>query len=250
MQEQCLAAYRDIMPPCEGTDVPVDKFLTHLLKSGLLDWTSIQPYQILLKMFTRITARVLVGTELCNNDKWLDTTLQYTNTVLKAIPKVRAKYHPSIRWLAKYFDPDARLVVMYRNQAAAILRPVLQARIRDTQQQTIKGKPAGGDDAGDAVQWLVGVYKIRGLTLSPEKLAQDELNITVASIHSSSATALMVLFDLMEHPNSLAEIKEEIAQVRKEYPIWNRSALSALRTLNSFMKESQRLNTLTQRTSN
>lgn len=249
MQEQCLAAYRDIMLPCEGTDVPIGKYFTHLLKSGLLDWTSIQPYQILLKIFTRITARVLVGTELCNNDKWLDTTLQYTNIVLKAIPKVRAKIHPSIRWLAKYFDPDARLVVMYRNQAAAILWPVLQARIRDTQQQTIKGKPAGGDDAGDAVQWLVGVY-IRGLTLSPEKLAQDELNITVASIHSSSATALMVLFDLMEHPNSLAEIKEEIAQVRKEYPIWNRSALSALRTLDSFMKESQRLNTLTQRTSN
>ncbi|KAI1076751.1 cytochrome P450 [Whalleya microplaca] len=220
MQEECLAAYRVVMPPCP-------------------EWTSIQPYQFLLHMFTRITARVLVGPELCGSQDWLDVTLGYTNCVLKAIPKVRATYHPSVRWLARYIDKDARQVVKQRQRAAEVLRPIFDARIRNSK------SPA---EAGDAVQWLIEGYRAQGRKPTPEKLADDELSISVASIHSSSATALSTLFDLMDHPDSLAEIREEISQVRKQYPTWNRNALGALKLLDSFMKESQRIHSLTQLT--
>ncbi|KAI0009475.1 cytochrome P450 [Xylariaceae sp. FL0662B] len=220
MQEECLAAYKVVMLPCP-------------------DWTPIQPYQFLLQMFTRITARVLVGPELCGSKDWLDVTLGYTNCVLKAIPKVRASYHPSVRWLAKYIDKDARLVVKQRRRAAEVLRPVFEARINDSK------SPA---EAGDAVQWLIDGYRAQGRKPTPQKLADDELSISVASIHSSSATALSTLFDLMDHQDSLAEIREEISQVRKEYPTWTRNALGSLKLLDSFMKESQRVHSLTQLT--
>ena len=67
------------------------------------------------------------------------------------------------------------------------------------------------------------------------------ITIVFASIHSASAVALTVLFDMMEYPETLEAIRQEISMVRSANPAWTRQALGDLRLLDSFMRESTRV---------
>ncbi|KAI1127403.1 cytochrome P450 [Nemania abortiva] len=221
MYEACVAAMQKVLPPCP-------------------EWTAITPYESILQIFSRTTARMLVGPELCQSDEWITVALGYTSACLGAMSIVREKYSPSWRWLAKYTSPEVKKAVKLHQQASRILKPYLEARL----QQEAETEPS----QGDAIQWLVTVYEKSGIKLTPDQLAYDELLLTVASIHSSSATALATLMDLIAHPESLAEIRDEIARVNAKHGTWTRNALGDLRILDSFMKESMRLHSVAQLT--
>ncbi|RYP41181.1 hypothetical protein DL767_001185 [Monosporascus sp. MG133] len=135
--------------------------------------------------------------------------------------------------------PEGRLqhakeVYNHRQRAADIPRPVLQALI-DAEAQDIEAEQE------DGIQWLMDAYRANGKRPTAEQLALDEMGLSVTSIHSSSATLLSTLYDLIDHPDALGEMGEEIARVSMERSTWDRSALASLRLLASFMKESQRI---------
>ncbi|CAG8981109.1 hypothetical protein HYALB_00012630 [Hymenoscyphus albidus] len=129
----------------------------------------------------------------------------------------------------------------FRQQAAGVLRPILETR---SQISKSGDKPI----YDNAVQWLLDEYKSVGKKLTAEALAQDELLLTVASIHSSSATELSILFDMLDYPESMAEIRAEISEVQKKHPTWSRIDLNPLKVMDSFMKESQRYHSFPQLT--
>jgi cytochrome P450 len=98
----------------------------------------------------------------------------------------------------------------------------------------------------DAVQWLLDAHAARGKDVDPVQITRDIFIIMTASIHSTSGAGLCVILDMMEHPEAVQEIKEEIARVTSANPTWTRQALSELRLLDSFMRESARVHSLTQ----
>lgn len=69
-------------------------------------------------------------------------------------------------------------------------------------------------------------------------------------IDGTSTIAYSVLLDLLDHPDTLAEIKDEINRVKKEElgggPIWTRHGLGDLRLVDSFMKETHRMHPFTE----
>ncbi|RYP81367.1 hypothetical protein DL769_002013 [Monosporascus sp. CRB-8-3] len=195
------------------------------------------PY-FLDKLFARIAARVMVGPELCRNEEWLQLALSYTEASMKAIRGVRARYPPSLRFLAQYIDSNTRTVLRHRRHAAQVLRPLLEVRMSEKEESTYI----------DGIKWLLDVYEMRGKNLSPDQLAQDEFILNVASISSSSAVALSIIYDMIDHPELLEEIREEISRVVKMHTTWTQNSLGELRILDSFMKESLRLHTLQQLT--
>jgi cytochrome P450 len=207
------------------------------------EWTPVLTYQFLLKVFSRVTARSLVGPELCDSQEWQDIILGFTNSAFKASHGVRERYHPWTRWTAKYLDQDVKDVYRIRKRAGNLLRPILDARKAEYKART-RGSKSKHDDG---IQWLLDAYRSTGSVITPDKLVQDEFIITIASIHSSAATALSILYDLMDRPDSMIEIQDEISTVRQQYGSWTRQSLGALRIMDSFMKESQRIHTLQQR---
>lgn len=100
-----------------------------------------------------------------------------------------------------------------------------------------------GPGFNDGVRWLIEAYRAENKPTKAEQIMQDEAFIVAASVESTAMTALSILFDLIDRPESLAEIRDEISQVYAEYGSWTRQALGALRIMDSFMKESQRLHT-------
>ncbi|KAK8060829.1 Cytochrome p450 [Apiospora saccharicola] len=223
MYEGCLTGCREFIPECP-------------------DWTSIMPYPLLLQIFNRIGQRVLVGPELARNQEWLDLTQNYTTSLLQGTNTVRAKYTPSLRWLAKYFERDVKVVYKERQRAAALLEPVLKSRLAAR-----AGKQKQTDQHEDAIEWLIDDYHRKGRKVTAQEIAQDQLGLTLAAIHNTAATVLSTLYDLIDHPASLEDIRTEIRQTMEEHcGKFTRAALQSLRHLDSFMIESLRMHSMPQ----
>ncbi|KAK7926620.1 cytochrome P450 [Apiospora marii] len=223
LYEDCLTGCKEFIPECP-------------------EWTSIMPYPLLLQIFNRIGQRVLVGPELGRNPEWLDLTQNYTTSLLQGTNTVRAKYTPSLRWLAKYLERDVKMVYKQRQRAAALLEPVLQSRLAaraEKQQQT--------DHHDDAIEWLIDDYHRKGMQVTAQEIAQDQLGLTLAAIHNTAATVLSTLYDLIDHPASLDDIRTEVRQAMGQHGGgFDRAALQSLRHLDSFMTESLRMHSMPQ----
>lgn len=55
---------------------------------------------------------------------------------------------------------------------------------------------------------------------------------------------MRAVYDLREHPEYVAPLREEIGRVMEEHPVLDKRALGKMRKLDSFMKESLRFNPL------
>ncbi|KAL1855260.1 hypothetical protein Daus18300_011166 [Diaporthe australafricana] len=190
------------------------------------------------ELFAHMSARVMVGAELCGG--WPAISLQYLNAALKAPGVVRAKYHPWLYWSAKYFNPEAKDVV------------VLEARHASFKRAEAQGKGGTFEKHDDFIQWLMDEHRARGRDVTPDQLVQDIFITMVASMHGTSSIAYSVLLDLLAHPETLADIKEEIDLViRNELhgeQVWSRHTLGELRLLDSFMRETHRMHAFTEAT--
>lgn len=139
---------------------------------------------------------------------------------------------------------DIKKVIAIRRRAVELLRPLLEAR-----EAALKTPPSDDEKSpsprfNDGVQWLVSAYAAEGRKLSAEDLALHELFIAFGALESNLGALVGVLFDVVDHPEYVKELEEEIAAVRKELPDLPRQALNKLWKLDSFIKESQRLRPL------
>ena len=74
----------------------------------------------------------------------------------------------------------------------------------------------------------------------PERLVYRVLHINVAAVHTTSVTFTNCMFDLASHPEIHEELRHEVQQTIQEKG-WTTQGLAALRKIDSFMTESQRL---------
>lgn len=214
------------------------------------DWSPVYIYPIILQLFAHMSARVMVGPELCGG--WVAISLQYLNVVLKAPGAVRQKYHPWLYWSAKYFNPEVEDVMKVRRKAAEFVRPVLEARHAAFKDAESKGQMETLEKHNDFIQWLMDEHRARGKEVTSDELVQNIFITMVASMHGTSSIAYSVLLDLLAHPDACADIKDEIDRVKRDElhggQFWSRHALGELRLLDSFMRETHRMHPFTEAT--
>lgn len=177
----------------------------------------------------RISSRVLVGPQLCRNEEWLEMAIGTTIAAMKATVTIRASYARRWRWLAPFFSAEAKMALANRKRAAQLLLPIYNERMSGTVEK-----------GNDGIQWLLDAEQ--GRKKSVEELADEQLFLGITSIHSSAASTLSILYDLLDHPEYLADLLEEIDGALKESQHWTKQSLGKLEKLDSFMKESQRVN--------
>ena len=188
---------------------------------------------ILAHTVARVSSLLMVGPELCRNEEWLNMAVSTTMAVFAGAQSIRQKYSPRWRWLASYFDPGSKLAYASRKRAGELLRPVYEKRRADAAQ---------GKKSLDAIQWLISASPSGKKNMVD--LADDQLFLTLAAIHTTSGSILSTVYDLLDRPDSIVEILEEIHTVKAELQSdhWTKQALVKLEKLDSFMKESQRVN--------
>lgn len=184
------------------------------------------------------------------DSEWQGLSMDYVAAALSAPSVVKTTYPRWLYWLSQYTNDGIKTMWKHRARARTILAPVLQSRRDATEELNAKGDKNFKEPRKyeDGVQWLLDAHTAHGKTLSTDQLAQDLFVIMTASIHSTSGAGLGILFDMLEHSETLSEITQEIVQVQSklEGGIWTRKALGDLRLLDSFMRESARVHALTQ----
>lgn len=219
MQALCFRAAEKEMPACA-------------------DWSPAVLYPKILELFSRMSARVMVGPELC--DAWPAISMRYITRVLAAQGAIRSRYWPSLYWAAYYLNPEVALVNEARREAAELVRPVLEAR-----QAAYKASGAAAERHDDFIQWIMDSYRAGGKTVTPDETVQNIFIVMFASMHGTSFVALQSLLSLVGTPGALDGIRGEINRVSRDElgdsPVWTRHALGELRMLDSFMKETLRM---------
>ena len=173
---------------------------------------------------------------MCRNEEWLKASIQYTENVfltallLRMVPPL---LRPIVQWL---LPSSYRLHENLRLGKRLISSLVNERRKREVISDTSYEK------FNDVLQLMMDAAV--GEEGEPSKLAHRQLLLTIASIHTTTMAATHTMYDLCANPDFFTPLREEIEQQLDRAGNFNLSALNDMRKLDSFMKESQRLNPL------
>jgi len=148
---------------------------------------------------------------------------------MKSAMGIRALYSSRWQWLAPWTAPWRNDLIKLRKKAAQLIEPTYKKRL----------SAIGNEKTRDVVQWLI--ENARGKPPTSAEVADSVLFLYMAGIHSTSASLISIIYDLIAHSEYIPELIEEIKQTKAESPEWTKLSLGKLRKLDSFLKESQRL---------
>lgn len=181
-----------------------------------------------------MSARLFVGYPLCRNKEWLHASVHYTENVFATVTTMRLFpqfMHPVVSW----FAPPAWRVSQNLRLAQKLIAPMVIER----QKAQASGDPSY-EKPNDLLQWMMDAAgKEEG---KPHKLAHRELLMTLAAIHTSTMALTHIFNDLCAHPEYIQPLREEIQNAIKEDGGWAKSTFNKMQKVDSFLKESQRVN--------
>lgn len=199
-------------------------------------WVEVPIHDILVRIVARISARVFVGHDLCRNEEWLETSIHFTEDVLMTVLTLRL-FPSYLHALIAPVLPSYWRVKSNLQAAKRIISPVIRERAAN---QSMPNRQSAQDSAkdNDLLQWIMDAA--RGSEGEPDKLANRQLLITLAAIHTTTMAVSHVIYDLCAHPEYIEPLRSEIQSMLGDDGHWNKGSLSKLRKLDSFLKESQR----------
>ena len=208
-----------------------------------VDWTSIPVHKNFLEIVGRTSARIFVGYPLCREPLWLSTSVDFArcvfqgSAILKVVPSV-------IRPFAGFFSPHLRRIRRHHKDARTLMIPeILRRRKLASQSQNWEvEKP------NDMLQWFDDAAE--GEDARPERIVDRQLGMSFAAIHTTTNHITNVIYDLAARwdkygPELRAEVQDVLAMSDN---VWRKTTLTQLSKMDSFMKESQRLNPPSART--
>ncbi|KAM3418000.1 hypothetical protein BST61_g6211 [Cercospora zeina] len=215
MNEECVYGFEKYMPV-----------------SG--EWLATKPYHIFAKIVALISGRVLVGQELCRDEDWIRLSMEFSTHAFGAARTLRSgNKWPWSMLLASFTEPAVKEILKRRREAEALIKPICEERLR------MKNNP-DWKKPDDGIQWLLDSHSTSGE--SAEEVVKSQLRLTMAAIHNTTMSVTNDLFDLIEHPEYIETMREEVVTVLAEEQGWTKQALTKMRIMDSFMKESQRMN--------
>ncbi|EFR05353.1 hypothetical protein MGYG_08364 [Nannizzia gypsea CBS 118893] len=197
------------------------------------DYAPVKLLPTLFDMVSSMTSRVLVGLPLCHNKEWLQCILKYSEDGFKAgmiMHMTPTIIHP----LLNMFLPQMRAVRRHYATVKRLLGPILEERIEKLKDPAYK-------PPRDLIQSFIDINAENGKNL--EFQAKNQLMAAFTSMHTTSMNACHALFELAAAPEHVAPLREEIEKVlAEEGCITSKAAMMKLRKLDSFFRETQRLN--------
>ncbi|KAJ7333990.1 cytochrome P450 [Mycena albidolilacea] len=195
------------------------------------EWKPLPVLPTMMNIVSRVSNRLFVGLPLCRNTEYLDNNVQHTIDVVRS--------GMSISLFPEFMRPTIGPLISHKElswaRALKILGPILEERLA-------KEAELGSDWPGkpnDLISWLLEIAV--GEQRTTEDLTLRILAINMAAIHTSSMAFTHALFDLTTHPEHFLPMREEAERVVREEG-WTKAALNNMPKIDSFLRESQRLN--------
>ncbi|KAJ7104091.1 cytochrome P450 [Mycena belliarum] len=196
------------------------------------DWKPIRALDAFTRIICRSSNRVFVGLPLCRNDDYCKLTSHFSTNLLVCGPMIKFLLPEFLRPLAGIVF---RAFFRHHERMLKHLRPL----IRDRQNQ----RAHGGSEMNDMLTWLMDTAPADN-EYSTESLAMRMLNVNFVAIHTTSKTFTHALYHLASKPFYVPILRAEAQKHLddNELSSWTKEALGRCVKLDSFLKESQRLN--------
>ncbi|EOD46159.1 putative cytochrome p450 protein [Neofusicoccum parvum UCRNP2] len=191
------------------------------------EWKEITFKPTVMELVARVSSRVFIGPEGCANKEWLAIFKQYTVDSFAAARDLRT-WSPLLRPIVHWFLPSCRQLRREMRAARRIVEPIISAR---------RAGAAGGKAAktADAIGWMDECARGR-----PFDVAAAQLTLAVAATHTTTDLATLAMFQLCARPEWFEVLRAEVVEVLGRDG-WRKAALQRLRLMDSFVKETQRL---------
>jgi hypothetical protein len=196
------------------------------------EWHLVDPKSSILTWVARLSSRIFLGETFVQNPEWIRISIDYTVNTMIAI--AICKFVPSfIRPAVVQWLPLCRKVRRDYATCSSILKPVLEEREREIASAEQEGRKPDLPD--DSIEWFRSASRGREY-----RQIDIQISLQVAAIHTTSDLLCQALLNLCAHPELVAPLREEVKDVLGKYG-WQKVALTELRLLDSFFKETQRL---------
>lgn len=199
--------------------------------------------ELIRTITTQVTARVLVGPDLCRNKQWKSLSLNFTQKVfvvafhLRLMPWILRP----LAWVFLLVNPAWYSVRNDLSNSKRLLRPLIEAH------KAAESVGTQDDSPPTVLEWMVSNARTE-LEANLDTITCLQTLLIVASTFALSHTISMIFYDLCDYPQYIQELREEAEQCFKQSGRWDRSTLDNMRKIESFMCESQRLNPSMMRT--
>lgn len=195
------------------------------------EWELRTVSEVVMEPIAQASARVFVGPKLCRDEDWMRIMRNFTHMAAASLQAVKmwpAFLHP---WVAP-FMPALKTVERTWAEGRRILREAAEAEASD-------------DTKGDYIkEWVAQRHPEWAADLDQQ--VDFTFTLSMAALHTSEMTTTHLLLDLAAHPGFVEEVRAEmVAALAETGGEMNNSYIHKLQKLDSFMKESQRLNPLT-----
>lgn len=185
----------------------------------------------LLRTISRLIALIFLGEEFMNSEEWQRISIMYTVDAFIAARTLNTWPAP-LRPIVHWFLPECRKIREEVKMVQKFITPVVDRRREELAANS--GQPR--KKVLDSVDWFVAAAKGK-----PFDYALAELSLAMASIHTTNNTLSYIFFDLLENPEWIPRLREEVKEVFGTSGKWEKNTLFHLRLMDSVLKESMRL---------
>ncbi|KAI0972981.1 cytochrome P450 [Xylaria arbuscula] len=208
---------------------PLNDEANHTLSRLIPNKVELRAYDTMVGIITKNASRMFGGTTISRNEEWLKSAADYSMDVVSVAVKLRP-YPAFVRPLLYPFLEGSKILDHHLDVAKKTFSHIFAERLalKDSDEKPI-----------DMLQWLAD--SARGSDRNPDVLAHNMLFMALASVHTSSATLIHVLFDLCANPEFMEQLRQDVQQAVDESG-WTLAGIAKMKKVDSFMKESQRMN--------
>jgi cytochrome P450 len=217
-------------------------------------WIEATLYRSVLEIVARVSARTLVGMPLCRDDAWIAATNNLSTDIIRTMYAITS-FSPWVRPFVVPFLRQYRKLIWYNFFFRSKLKPQVTTILDGYKKTNFVSREAIPAEAilhekvakenKNLVHWIIGNFKDPA-RVSIGQIGRIEYGLAFAAIHTTSSALTHVLFDLAAHPDYAEILREEIDAVVAEenHPQGRllKTSISKLKKLDSFIKESQRVN--------
>ncbi|KAI1309821.1 cytochrome P450 [Xylaria venustula] len=174
------------------------------------DWIEVDIQEIIRMLVARMSARIFVGEPACRDPVWLRVCLDFT------IDAFTTAF--IIRMFPTWMRPFVARLVPARNRLKshrAKAEEVVGEKMKKHYEWMEKKKNGENPEYEETLlDWMIEEASPEEASVA--EMANRQLIMTLASVHTTSTNTSIFLFELCEHPEWFSLLREEIDEVNKQ----------------------------------
>ncbi|KAL0766919.1 hypothetical protein CaCOL14_010490 [Colletotrichum acutatum] len=200
-----------------------------------LQWTSVNIYPKMLRMLGILTARVMIDSDAPHNETWVTLTTEYLHAGVRHAHALKF-WPPILRPLVHRFVSGYAEVQRQLNLG----RSIVVDAIRKIDEREKIGVP---EPQPTSVLYHMSRKAPGTSSAVIDMHLKEQLNLAVGGIHTTSAVLTQTLFELSAHPEYIPELRKEVVDTLVKFEgAFSKAALWDMHKLDSFIRETHRLN--------